>query len=194
MTDPISFAVSILALFISGLTAWLTLRRGKVKMTRPTVVYFGPDEPTHGRATPYPKIYFRTLLFSTTKRGRVIENIFVTLEKDGVEKNFSIWVHDSGKMLRGSGLFVGETGIEATHQFITHDKDSDHTFDEGSYQMRVFGQMLSSKSEKLLFSETFVIASETAEEMRDNKLGVYFDWEPHSQTYITHIDKGDLAS
>jgi hypothetical protein len=44
MNPVIPVIISCLALFISGLTAWLTLlRKGTVRMTQPTVVYFGPD-------------------------------------------------------------------------------------------------------------------------------------------------------
>jgi len=49
--------VSILALTISVVTAWLTLfRRGTVRMTRPTAIYFGAD----GSASSSPKVYLRT--------------------------------------------------------------------------------------------------------------------------------------
>jgi hypothetical protein len=46
MADPISITVSVLALAVSSVTAWLTLfRRGTVKMTQPTSIFFGPDSP-----------------------------------------------------------------------------------------------------------------------------------------------------
>lgn len=160
-------------------------------MTRPLVVYFGPDKQTNRRERPYPKVYFRTLLFSTSKRGRVIENLFVNIKKDDSETNFGIWVHESGKMLRGSGLFIGEAGFEATHQFSPHDKDSNFTFTEGTYEMNVFGQVVDKGSKKLFF-HTFTITPETAKEMSETNLGVYFDWEPGSQTYVTHIDRSVL--
>src|SRR2546427_296072 len=44
MADPVAPTISLAALAASGLTAWLTLfRRGTVYMTRPTVIFFGPD-------------------------------------------------------------------------------------------------------------------------------------------------------
>jgi hypothetical protein len=46
MVDPVSLAISTLSLAVSAVTAWLTLfRRGTVKMTQPTVIFFGPDTP-----------------------------------------------------------------------------------------------------------------------------------------------------
>ena len=42
--QAISLVLSVSALFVSGLTAWLTLlRKGEVKITRPATIYFGPD-------------------------------------------------------------------------------------------------------------------------------------------------------
>jgi hypothetical protein len=94
MTDPIALAISTLALCVSGLTAWLTLlQRGTVRMTQPTVIYFGPDAPRHNGGKPSPKIYLRALLFATSKRGRVIESMHASLQRNESKQNFNVWVH-----------------------------------------------------------------------------------------------------
>ncbi|HEV3510866.1 MAG TPA: hypothetical protein VGS05_04120 [Candidatus Sulfotelmatobacter sp.] len=55
MTDPISVTISILALSVSAITAWLTLfRRGTIKITQPTVIYFGPDSVPYVDRRPNP--------------------------------------------------------------------------------------------------------------------------------------------
>ena len=119
LADPITIAISGLPLGVSALNAWLTLfRRGTVKMTQPTVIFFGPDKPTEKSGGP-PKVYLRTLLFSTSKRGRVIQSMHVTLRRNETVQNFNIWVHGDDKLVRGSGLFVGETGVAANHHFLT---------------------------------------------------------------------------
>ena len=70
MPPAISVVVSTLALTISMVTAWLTLfRRGTVRMTRPTAIYFGAD----GSVDSSPKVYLRTLLYSTAKCGQIGE-------------------------------------------------------------------------------------------------------------------------
>ena len=72
MGDAISVTISVFALCLSVLTAWLTLfRRGTVKMTQPTVIYLGPDSPRARDESPLPKVFLRTLLFATSKRGRI---------------------------------------------------------------------------------------------------------------------------
>lgn len=54
--EAASIVISLLALGVSGLTAWLTLfRRGTIRMTQPTLVFFGPDGPGGG-----PKVFLRT--------------------------------------------------------------------------------------------------------------------------------------
>jgi hypothetical protein len=94
MVDPVSLTLSTLSLAVSGLTAWLTLfRRGSVKMTQPTIIFFGPDALRSHQDTPLPKVYLRTLLFSTSKRGRVIESMHVSISRNEMHQNFNIWVY-----------------------------------------------------------------------------------------------------
>lgn len=58
MITIVAVTVAALSLLVSALTLWLTLlRHGAIKMTRPTVIFFGPD----GGGGPT-KIYIRTLL------------------------------------------------------------------------------------------------------------------------------------
>jgi hypothetical protein len=109
----LAITVAILSLAVSSVTAWLTLfRRGTVRMTQPTVIYFGPDASRPWGRSALPKVYLRTLLFATSKRGRVIESMHVALHRSETHQNFNIWVYDERhQLVRGSGLFVGETGI-----------------------------------------------------------------------------------
>jgi hypothetical protein len=139
MADPLSITISALALGVSSVTAWLTLfRRGTVKMTQPTVIYFGPDAPRSRNVPPPPKVYLRTLLFSTSKRGRVIESMHVTLSRNETRQNFNIWVYGDERLVRGSGLFVGETGVEANHHFLTPKDGASFRFVGGLLPPRCF--------------------------------------------------------
>ena len=108
MPPAISVVVSTLALTISMVTAWLTLfRRGTVRMTRPTAIYFGAD----GSVDPSPKVYLRTLLYSTAKRGQIVESMFVKLRRGESIQTFNIWAYGEASLARGSGLYVGENGV-----------------------------------------------------------------------------------
>jgi len=152
VTDPLSITISALALCVSSATAWLTLfRRGTVKMTQPTVIYFGPDAPRAGNASPLPKVYLRTLLFATSKRGRVIESIHATLARNETRQTFNIWVYGEERLVRGSGLFVGEAGVEANHHFLTPKDAVSFRFVEGHYKLEVFARLLGDQKQTPLF-------------------------------------------
>src|SRR2546421_7307666 len=104
--EGISIIISVSALAVSVTTAWLTLlRRGTIRMTQPTLVFFGPD----GVAGD-PKVFLRTLLYSTAKRGQIVENMFLKLRRHESAQTFNIWVYGDGPLARGSGLFVGDNG------------------------------------------------------------------------------------
>jgi hypothetical protein len=190
MADPITFTVSIIALVISATTAWLTLfRQGTVRMTQPTVIFFGPDSPRSRDDAPAPKIYLRSLLFSTSKRGRVIESMHVALSRNETHQNFNIWVYGDEKLVRGSGLFVGETGISANHHFLTPKDGATFKFAEGTYRVEVFAHLLGDRNKKLLFAQTLEIKRDVAIALEEPGTGVYFDWGPDSSRYLAHVEK-----
>jgi hypothetical protein len=190
MVDPLSLAISVLALAVSTVTAWLTLfRRGTVKMTQPTVIFFGPDIPRSHQDTPPPKIYLRTLLFSTSKRGRVIESMHVALSRNETHQNFNIWVYgERGKLVRGSGLFVGETGVAADHHFLTPKDGTAFRFTEGHYRLEVFAYLLGDKKPLRLFSQVLDITREKAAALEERNAGLFFDWGPDSSRYLPHVE------
>lgn len=187
--DPFSAAVSVLALAVSSVTAWLTLfRTGTVRMTQSTVIFFGPDTPRTRDEHPLPKIYLRTLLFSTSKRGRVIESMHIALSRNETKQNFNIWVYGDERLVRGSGLFVGETGIAANHHFLApRDEDSFH-FTEGQYRLEVYAHLLGEKTRRRLFSQTLEISREIGIALKEPGTGLYFDWGPDSSRYLPHVE------
>src|ERR1700738_3748386 len=138
MADPITVTISATALLLSTTTAWLTLfRRGQVRMTQPTVIFFGPDGGTPVRDA-RPKVFLRTLLFSTSKRGRVVESLHVRLSRGESRQNFTIWVYGDDKLVRGSGLFIGETGVATNHHSLLPEDAPPFRFTAGIYLLEVF--------------------------------------------------------
>jgi hypothetical protein len=190
MAEPISLTISVLALSVSAVTAWLTLfRRGTVKMTQPTVIYFGPDYPHSRDEAALPKVFLRTLLFATSKRGRVVESMHIALSRNETHQNFSIWVYGDERLVRGSGLFVSEAGISTSHHFLVPRDGSSFHFSEGRYRMEVFAQLLGDREKMLLFSQVLEISREIAAQLADADCGLYFDWGPDSSRYFPHVDK-----
>lgn len=191
MIDPFSLAISTLSLGIASVTAWLTLfRRGTIEMTQPTVIFLGSDKPRSRDGTPSPKVYLRTLLFSTSKRGRVIESMHVSLSRNETHQNFNVWVYgERGKLVRGSGLFVGETGVAADHHFLTPVDENAFRFTEGHYRFDVFVTLLGDRKSIKLFSQALDISRDIAVELTERHAGLYFDWGPDSSRYLPHVEK-----
>jgi hypothetical protein len=181
-----SLVVSVLALFVSGLTAWLTLlRRGTVLMTRPTVVYFGQD----GGSNKYGlKIYFRALLYATSRRGCIVEGMYVRLRRRETIQNFNIWVYGEDKLRRGSGLFVSDSGFSSSHHFLLPKDGTEFSFLAGSYVVETYASIVGEPSVRLLNSVSLTITPEQAEALKSSDEGLYFDWGPEVGQYHSHLE------
>ena len=188
MIDPLATAISLLALGVSGLTAWLTLfRRGTVQMTQPMVIFFGPDGPDHSGTSPSSKVFLRTLIFSSSKRGRVIESMYLTLTRNESRQNFNIWIYGTETLVRGSGLYVDETGMATNDHFLLPEDGTNFVFSEGSYTIDVRAKLLGDASPVRHFSQRLEVSHEFARELERPSAGLYFDWGPDSERYMPHI-------
>ena len=112
----------------------------------------------------------------------------VSLRRNETIQNFKIWVHGDDRLVRGSGLFVGETGVAANHHFLTPRDGSVFRFIEGRYRLAVYAHLLGDESPKLLFSQELEILSELAERLDEPGAGLSFDWGPDSSRYLTHVE------
>lgn len=181
----ISIAIAILALVISAVTLWLAhLHRGRLRMTRPTVIFLGPD----GGHNEISKIFLRTLFYSTSKRGQVIENAFVRLRRGESVQNFSIWVYDGGKLVRGSGLYVGYEGIATSHHFLTPADVRNFEFQAGKYILDIFVKVVGRHDADQMTTIQLEIGESEALKLQKRSHGIYFDWGPDSQSYHAHVD------
>lgn len=189
MEGALSLVISALAFGVSAITAWLTLfRRGTVMMTQPTVIYFGADAPRTLDDRPSPKVYLRTLLFATSRRGRVVESLHVALSHNEARHNFNIWVYGEGALVRGSGLFVGENGVTANHHFLAPRDQRAFQFEAGVYQLEVFARLLGERQPRRLFVQTLEISVAHESALKTTGAGVYFDWGPDSSRYLPHVE------
>ena len=189
--EIVTIIISVIALIISGLTAWRALfHSGTIKMTQPTIFFFGPD----GVSGP-PKIFLRTLLFSTSNKGHIIENMYAKLQRGESVQNFNIWVYgDKETLARGSGLFVGKEGIPCNHHFLLPKDGTTFKFLSGEHTIKIFVSLLGAKAPILLFTQTLSLSQEFADEINNENSGVYFDWGPDSKSYHSHLDKNPNKS
>jgi hypothetical protein len=86
----LSVGISVISLSVSAVGYWLKwVRQGRLSMPKPTLIYFGYD--AESRLTP--KVFLRTLVYSTSARGQVIEGMFVKPYYARCEQDFSFWAY-----------------------------------------------------------------------------------------------------
>lgn len=167
---PWSILISSGAFVVSCLTAWLTLRRGTLRMTRPTVIYLGADHPSPERH----KIFLRALLYTTAKRGLVVENMYATFSHGPSKQIFNVWVYGDDKLLRGSGIFVDDRGVVVNHHFLTP-LGAKTQFIQGRSLLEVHAKIVGRRSSVRLLSQELEITQGQAMEMHRDNIGLYFD-------------------
>lgn len=189
MTEWVAVGISALALVVSAITAWLTLfRSGDLRMTQPTVVFFGPDGGRTDGERPRLKVFLRTLLYSTARRGQTVESMHVNLQRAESKQNFSIWVYGDDRLARGSGLHIGLEGIACNHHFLLPEDGADFRLLPGQYTVRVFAKRVSDREPYQLMQLVLSISEFQARELEKDDAGIYFDWGPDQQAYHAHIE------
>lgn len=176
--------ISIVALLVSLVTLWLSqLRSGTIKMTRPSVIFFGKD----GGRSEAAKVFLRTLIYSTADKGRYIESMYIKLTRADVEETFNIWTYgEKGALKRGSGLFVGKQGVEADHHFLLP-RQAKLSFKAGTYDLDVFVELVS-KRLQLIWHQSLIVSKKEAKELKPTHAGLYFDWQPEKQSHQTYLE------
>lgn len=189
MNEWIAVGISGFALAVSAGTAWLTVfRTGKLRMTQPTVFFFGPDGGREDSEQPLPKVFLRTLLYSTARRGQTVESLYINVQRGESRQNFSIWVYGDDRLARGSGLYVGFEGVSCNHHFLLPKNSSIFEWLDGQYTVKVFAKVVSDRKPRLLRKISMSITESQAKELRQDNAGIYFDWGPDQQAYQANIE------
>jgi hypothetical protein len=187
MPSWLSLAISCLALGVSGVTAWLTFfRKGRLLVTQPTVVFFGPDGSSFDGEKS--KVYLRTLLYSTAKRGHVVENLYLSLHRNETKQNFNIWVYgEKDDLKRGSGLFVPQEGVTFDHHFLLPADGADFAFVEGLYSLVIFARLVGQQASIELLRLQLAISEPQAKAIAQPRTGIYFDYGADQRSYHAHV-------
>ena len=188
MLSIFSIIISGLAFTISGITAWLTFfRKGKLLMTQPTIIFFGPDGSYFDAE--HNKIYLRTLLYSTSKRGQLLESLHASVQRNETKQNFNVWVYgENGELKRGSGLFVPQEGIAYNHHFLLPKDGANFHFLSGKYKLTIYAKLVGNKTANVLSVIEINISESQSIQLKEPNSGIYFDWGPDQQNYFSHID------
>jgi hypothetical protein len=187
MTEIFAIVISVLALTVSIVTAWLTFfYRGTVRMTSPSMVAFGYD--LHGQSGRFdPKIMVRCLVLSTGERGHAIETLFLRLRYSKSEQVFSVWGINIERLERGGGLFVGKSGVTAWHSFNISG-DTDFKFNPGVYEIEILARIYGSERPLSLWTAELSLDKAVAPTIHNGQQQVWFDREPMSGKFKPQLE------
>lgn len=113
-------------------------------MVRPSLIAFLDAGGTDG-----PKVWFRSLLDSTSREGGVLESMFVRLRRGEAQQSFSFWVCGESRA-SGCGLYVEHSGVALNHHFVLPKDGSRFDFLPGDYVIEVFASLVNSRTPLLL--------------------------------------------
>lgn len=179
---------SVLALAISLFTLWFSIiRRGRVCSTHPSFIAFSYD--FVGKKTPQAKIFLRSLLYSTGKRGRVIETLSLRVVEGTREVEFSFWGYGNKDLVRGSGLFVPETGVATNHHFNPIDTDKLFLFSGGIYSLELVVKLVGRRRATSLWRLTLEMPTSPFERGIARDTAIFFSWSPEQGRYIASVEK-----
>jgi hypothetical protein len=181
ITLSFSSIVSVTSLAVSILVAWLTLgKRGTLHITQPVQIAFVYEDGTKA------KIFLRTLLYATGKRGYVIEGLYLKVKHGGSTHTFGFWAYGERSALTvAGGLRVTDEGVAYNHHFLQIDERS--YFEEGSYEIAVYARIVNRRTAKLLGTFKVALSEEEATKLH-LKRGALFTWNPDTKLYHPSFD------
>ena len=186
--EKVSSIVSIVALAVSLFTLWFTvLRRGSVRSTHPSFIairYDFVDKPV-----PQAKVFLRTLLYSTGKRGLVIENLFLRVSEGTRSEEFSFWGYGDKGLVRGSGIFVPEIGVVTYHHFNPIHTDKFFQFTQGTYTLELVAKLVGKKRLVSLWNIQLDVPAGAYETSIPRDRAIFFNWSPEERRYVASVEK-----
>ncbi|MDD5307615.1 MAG: hypothetical protein PHU25_09885 [Deltaproteobacteria bacterium] len=157
-------------------------------MTQPTVIFFGPDGGRRNDEKAHLKVFLRTLLYSTSRRGQTVESMHIALQRAESRQNFSIWVYGDDRLVRGSGLHVGYEGVACNHHFLLPEDGIGFSLLPGQYTLVVHAKRVSDRKPRRLAQVNLLISETQAKELAKPNAGIYFDWGPDQESYQSHVE------
>lgn len=95
---------------------------------------------------PTPKLFLRTLLYSTANRGQIVEGMFAKVSCGDSKQVFGFWGYgETEKLTAGSGLHVSRTGLAANYHFVLSVHENKYHFEPGDYAIDVFADVVGRK-------------------------------------------------
>ena len=186
--ELISPFVSVTALLLSLFTLWFSvLRRGDVRSTHPSFIVFRYD--FVDKPLPQAKIFLRALLYSSGKRGHVVESLFLRVKEGSRQAEFSFWGHGDKELIRGSGLFVPETGVATNHHFNPVNSEELFRFSGGSYSLTLVAKLVGRERLVPLWTVTVDVPLKVFDSTIAQDTAIYFNWSVEKNLYLSSVER-----
>lgn len=189
----ISPFISVTALLLSLFTLWFSvLRRGDVRSTHPSFIAFKydfVDEPV-----PQAKIVMRALLFSSGKRGQVVESLFLRVKEGSRQAEFSYWGYGDKEHVRGSGLFVPENGVVTYHRFNPINASEFFLFSAGRYSLSLVAKLVGRKRLVTLWTDYLDVPENVFDATFDQDTEIHFNWSVEKNLYLHSVKRRSSLS
>ncbi|MFZ1076937.1 MAG: hypothetical protein WAN47_05865 [Nitrosotalea sp.] len=183
MVDLFSLAIASGSFVISMVALYLTyFQRGNLKLTRPTALFFTRD----GYDGQF-KIVVTALLYSTAKRGQVVESMFVKVIRDGSVATFGEWIYFEGNKVHLGGVKIGEEGRTLFDHFLLSGETDGFSFTSGKHLLEIYASLVGARTPVRLFQTEFVLDAETCEAIRPHGAGFALLWSADTQSYRIQI-------
>ena len=183
--EVLPLILSSIAIILSGLTLYfVNFWGGKVHMVKPSQVWFGFSKPRKMGAA----IFVKSLIYSSGIQGRVIESMYVTLERGETKQSFNIWnIGQKTNMYRPGGLRVNKGGYLGDHVFLLPKDSSEFTFSDGKYLLEIFARLAGDKNPVKLQSIKLFVPQNLSNKA-SNTRGIYFDLHSDAKEYVVSLD------
>ncbi|TGK08995.1 hypothetical protein EHO60_13300 [Leptospira fletcheri] len=153
-------------------------------MTAPSLFFLGPDGSNDDL-----KVYLKSLIYCTSNKGRLIENMYVKLQRGETSQNFNIWVHgEKDNLSRGSGLFVGQNGVVLNHHFLLPKDGSRFYLLAGNYKLNVYAMIVGENKGYLLETIRFEISETQENNLKEKGAGIFFDRGVDTIGYVSYVE------
>ena len=190
-----SIFIAALALLVSFANYYsANLKIGQILMTKPTIFFFGWDH----AEVPTPKIFMRSLLFSTSTKGRVLENLYLKVSTPNGETLFSFWGHTQGQsnsLTKGSGLFIPKNGFLADHHFNPDPSTTIlNPFSAGDYEIEIVSRQFGDSVERKLGQYKLNLDSSFVQVLAQQTDGVLWSLNPKDNKYFPETRSRDRGT
>jgi hypothetical protein len=104
---------------------------------------------------------------------------------------FDYWAYgEAGKLLVGSGLFVGQSGVTYDHHFALRRGSDQFYWWDGDYRIEVFASIVGKPRPQKLLEIKFTFASEQAAQMAQIlDMAAFFEWNAETQRYAGYVER-----